>query len=220
MKTVTYKLNGYEMRCALAAIACVFLMTGSPLRGHAQKGFLPAELPDFKLGIDMSSVVDSIGKSGMYSKVPVPRSKRTQLTWFPANSPYYKKVEFWFSEKDRLFMARFGLNEESRGDVAFLKKQFLEKYVGAWLEPKRFRMEPNDMIVYLPEDRDKAPFFEVTNLATGERFLELFDKRIDSEDSPPPQDAGGPPDTSQAPEGQGSKADTPISGSPEKQAAQ
>jgi hypothetical protein len=183
----------------IAGLFTVFFLAGFPSFSGAQKDFLPAELPDFKLGVHMDSVMERIGKSGAYSKVPFPASHRTQLTWFPADNPIYKKVEFWFTEKDRLFMARFGLKEESRLDAAAVKKQFLEKYLGSWLEPKRFRTDPNDMIVYLPEDANKAPFLEVTNVKSGEKFFELFDKRIDGEDSPPPESAGGPVKPSQAP---------------------
>jgi len=169
----------------------MLVLTGSDPFVHAQKDFLPPEVSGFVLGMDMSSLLDRIGKSGMYSQMSVPKSKRTQLIWFPANDPHYKKVEFWISEKNRVYMARFGLREDSRADAATLKKQFLDKYVGSWLDPKRFRMDPNDMIVYLPKDSDKAPFFEVTNVQTGDRYFELFDQRIDAEDSPQPDENDG-----------------------------
>jgi len=168
----------------------MLLLWGFPPFVQAQKDFLPPEISGFALGMDMSSLLERIGKSGMYSQVPVPRSKRTQLIWFPANDPHYKKVEFWVSEKNRIYMARFGLRDDSRADAATLKKQFLDNYVGSWLDPKRLRMDPNDIIVYLPQDRDKAPFFEVTNVKDGNRFFELFDQRIDAEDRPQPEQAG------------------------------
>jgi hypothetical protein len=189
----------HAVKCMIAVVFCAVFLAGVPTFCGAQQDFLPAELADLKLGIPMDSVMERISKSGAYSKVPFPTSKRTQLTWFPVDNPMYKKVEFWFTEKDRLFMTRFGLSDESRWDAAAVKKQFLEKYLGAWLAPKRFRQDPNDMIVYLPEDPQKGPFLEVTNMKSGEKFFELFDKRIDGEDTPLPEATGGSAKPSQTP---------------------
>lgn len=174
------------------------LLTIAPQLGCAQQDFLPAELSDLKLGMNVQSILDHVAKSGLYAKTPVPGSQRTVVTWFPENNPYYQKLEFWFSEKGRLFMARFGLKDDSRWSASNVKKQFLDKYLGSWLDPKRFRMEPNDMIVYLPQDANKIEFFEVTNLKSGEKFFELFDKRIDTEDSLQPKANSGGTDAPKA----------------------
>jgi len=182
--------SSYGIWSAIAALVVSGVLAGAPQPCDAQKDFLPAELSDLKLGMDLPFVLDHIGTSGLYAKTPVPGSQRTVVTWFPENNAYYQKLEFWFSEKGRLFMARFGLKDESRWSAAAVKKQFLDKYLGTWLDPKRFRMDPNDMIVYIPQDPTKVQFLEVTNLKSGEKFFELFDKTIDTEDSPMPAAEG------------------------------
>jgi hypothetical protein len=179
MQKQTFRGTSY----AMAVLLIVGVLAGLPPMADAQKDFLPAELQDLDLGLGIQSLLERVGKSGLYAQTPVPRSQRTVVTWFPEDSPYYQKVEFWFSEKGRLYMARFGLKDDSRWSSSSVKKQFLEKYLGSWLDPKRFRMEPNDMIVYIPQDPSKAQVLEVTNIHSGEKFFELFDSRIDAEDS-------------------------------------
>ncbi|MGO9566454.1 MAG: hypothetical protein ACLP5H_02825 [Desulfomonilaceae bacterium] len=162
----------------LAALVIVSLI---PLRSLAQMDFLPAEIQDVELGISSSQLIDKIKNSGDHSTSPLANATRKKLVWPLANNPYYKQVEFEFTEKDRLYLMRFVLNQELRWNLTSLKKQFFDKYHISWDDPGKFRMKDNDVIMYLP-DHGKLHFFEMSDVTTGQKSFELFDRNVSAED--------------------------------------
>jgi len=155
---------------------------GVPVR---QAHFLPQEILDIDMGVSAAWLLERINKSGTHSSQPLARPNRIKVVWVPNSSPYYSQVDFMFTEKDRLYLVRFSVNDEARWNVNSLKKQFADKFHIAADQPSRFRIRDNDTIIYPPASGGKSHLFEVTEVSSGKKFLELFEKNIDLEDRPP-----------------------------------
>lgn len=190
----------------LATLAIVSL---TPLTSLAQKDFLPPEIQDVQLGISSSDVLDKIKNSGEHSMGPLANPKRMKLVWPLAGNMYYKQVEFEFTEKDRLYLLRFVLNEELRWNLTSLKKQFFDKYQISWEDPGRMRIKNNDVIVYIP-DQGKWHFFELRDVTTGQKSFEVFSRAISLDDRQPPKTDVG--DAKQVEQGNSvpSKEEAPV----------
>jgi hypothetical protein len=183
-------LNPRKSKITTIALAAFVIVSLAPLMSLAQKDFLPPEIQDIELGISSSQVIDKIKNSGEHSTsdLPsrIPTAKRMKLTWPLASNMYYKQVELEFTEKDRLYLARFLLNDELKWNLTSLKKQFLDKYGISPDDPGRMRMNNNDVILYIP-DKGRCHFFEMRDVATGQKSFELFDRNISAEDRQPPK---------------------------------
>jgi hypothetical protein len=182
--------NSLKFKTTTIVLATLVIVILAPLKSLAQKDFLPPEIQDIELGISSSQVIDKIKNSGEHSTSDfpsrLPNAKRIKLTWPLANNMYYKQVEFEFTEKDRLYLLRFVLNDEMRWNVSSLKKQFFDKYNISWDDPGRMRMKNNDVILYIP-DQGKSHFFEMRDVTTGQKSFELFDRKVSAEDRQPPK---------------------------------
>jgi len=150
-----------------------------------QADLLPQEISDIDMGVSSAWLLEKIKDSGTHSSAPLAIPNRIKITWVPNGKPYYSQLEFAFTEKDRLYLIRFSLNDDSRWNVNALKKQFLDKFHVSAEQPARFRIGDKDMISYPPASGGKSHFFEVTEMNSGKKLLELFAKNIDSEDRPP-----------------------------------
>jgi len=193
---------GLETRAGLRLMGLSFtlciLSLALPLSSFGQSAlvrqanFLPPEILDIDMGVSAAWLLERIKNSGTHSSRPLARPNRIKITWAPNSSPYYSQVDFMFTEKDRLYLIRFSVNDESRWNVNSLKKQFADKFHFSADQPSRFRIQENDTIVYPPASGGKSHFFEVTEISGGKKFLELFEKNIDLEDRPPvkPANAG------------------------------
>ena len=124
-------------------LAALVIVSLTPLNSLAQKDFLPPEIQDVQSGMPSSQVIDKIKNSGEHSTSDSLRlkRKRMKLVWPLASNMYYKQVEFEFTEKDRLYLLRFVLNDEMRWNLTSLKKQFFDKYKISWDDPGRMRSE-------------------------------------------------------------------------------
>jgi hypothetical protein len=182
--------NPRKFKTTTIVLATLVIVSLAPLGSLAQKDFLPPEIQDIELGISSSQVIDKIKNSGEHSMSDfpsrLPDAKRMKLTWPLANNMYYKQVEFEFTEKDRLYLLRFLLNDEMRWNLTSLKKQFFDQYSISWDDPSRMRMKNNDVILYIP-DKGKLHFFEMRDVATGQKSFELFDRNASAEDRRPPK---------------------------------
>ncbi len=178
-KTSSFNLGSLKTTAMLLAILIVVGL--APRSSSAKTDFLPPEIRDLELGITLSQVIDRIKDSGTHSMIPIAKGMRKKLIWPLANSLYYKRVEFEFTEKDHLYLMRFVLNDELRWNLTSLKKQFFDRYHISWEHPGRFRAKNNDVIVYVPAE-GKYNFFELRNVATGENSFELFNQFISAQD--------------------------------------
>lgn len=183
--------NPAKLKTTTILLATLIIVSLTPLTSLAQKDFLPPEIQDVQLGISSSEVLDKIKDSGEHSMGPLPNRKRMKLVWPLDGNMYYKQVEFEFTEKDRLYLMRFVLNEELRWNLTSLKKQFFEKYRISWEDPGRMRVKNNDVIVYIPEEGAKWHFFELRDVTTGQKSFEIFSRAISIDDRQPPKNQVG-----------------------------
>ena len=150
-----------------------------------QADFLPQEIIDIEMGASSAWLLERIKNSGTHSSGPLARPNRTKISWVPSGNRYYGQLDFNFTEKDRLYLIRLLVNDDSRWNINSLKKQFLERFHISTDDPSRFRIRDDDTIVYRPGTNGQSHFFEVTDVNTGKKSLELFDKGIDTKDRVP-----------------------------------
>ncbi|MBI4962227.1 MAG: hypothetical protein HY913_03030 [Desulfomonile tiedjei] len=196
-----------RLRVAILCFVSSIVLAGLPHLSSGQSiqvrptDFLPQEILDLDAGTSSAWLLERIKNSGTHSSAPVARPNRIRITWVPNKNPYYSQLDFTFTEKDRLFLVRLALNDDSRWSVNTLKKQFLDRFHISAEQPSKFRIGQNDTLVYPPGRGGQFHFFEITDMGTGKKFLELFDKDIDAQDRPPakPAEQGGAKQEGQPP---------------------
>ena len=166
-------------------VACLVLVTSSTI-SFCQEEVLPPQVKDIKMASSSAEVIDKIGSVGTYSKVIDPKDQRMKLTWqVPPNNPYYENLTFGFTEKDRLYLIRFTLRKDLRQDFQTLKKAFFEKFrISGSEPPMKMRIKGQEMLTYISENGGNHTFFEFTDVQTGEKRFEVFDRAISAQDKP------------------------------------
>jgi hypothetical protein len=162
-----------------AVIAASLLV---PCAAAALPGLMPEEISELDMGVPSSAVIEKIKSKGSYTIEPLPLDGRTRVVWVVPNDPHYKNVIFYFTEKDRLCIIRFTLDDISRGESPALKKAFFDKFDFSWDRPSKLRIKDEDAILYGAEKNNRLFFLEFTDRKTRERAFELFDRRVSSED--------------------------------------
>jgi hypothetical protein len=190
MRLSNRPLNPGKFKTATIVLSALVIVSFTPLSSFAQKDFLPPEIQDIQLGISTSQVLDKIKNSGEHSTISIANGKRTRLLWPLASNMYYKQLEFEFTEKDRLYLLRFVLNDELNWNLTSLKKQFFDKYQISWDDPGRMRVRDSDVILYIP-DQGKWHFFELRDITSGQKSFELFSKDISAADRQPQKSVEG-----------------------------
>lgn len=143
---------------------------------------VPKEMKGIELGDSSKSVVDTLEDHGKISRSDVPfRPPRVRITWTPKRNPYYRSVDFDFTEYDRLYLIGFNLRRAAHGKAHALKKGFFRKFKVSWDNPGTIRLRNRQALLYIPEE--KSPFFfDVKYVRTGDKTYELFDKEISGRD--------------------------------------
>jgi hypothetical protein len=190
MQLSNHPLNPRQFKTITIALVALIIVSFTPIISLAQKDFLPPQIQDIQLGISSSQVLDMIKNSGDHTTSPIANAKRMKLDWPLASNMYYKQVEFEFTEKDRLYLLRFVLNDELKWNLTSLKKQFFDKYSISWDDPGRMRIKNHDVILYIP-DQGKWHFFEMRDVTSGQKSFELFDRKVSAEDRQPPKADNG-----------------------------
>ncbi len=150
--------------------------------------FLPNEIKDIQMGMSWEQIQPGIKDSGTYARSELKRPGRFKITWPLTYSHRYKRIEFEFTEKGRLYQARFVLLDELRWKSKSLKKKFFKRFGISWLDPGKMRIRDKDVIVYVPEK--KSPnFFDMTDVRTGEKWFEIFDRSVSVIDRQKPKQA-------------------------------
>ena len=170
-----------KMKTTAILLAILAIAGFTPRFSLANEDFLPPQIRDVELGITSSQLINRIKDSGKYSIIPIAKGTRKRIIWPLTNNMYYKRVEFEFTEKDRLYLMRFVLNDELRWDLTSLKKRFFDRYHISWEDPGRFRARNNDVIVYVPAE-GKYNFFELRDIKTGQNSFEIFSRIISAQD--------------------------------------
>ena len=167
--------------CSLLVASCIHLDTSS---------FLPNEIKDLQMGMSSEQVLAGIKNPGKYTRSDLKMPGRFKITWPLAYSKYYKRIEFEFTEKNRLYQARFVLRDELRWKTKSLKKKFFKRFGISWYDPGKMRIRDKDVIIYVPEPEKRSPnFFDLTDVQTGEKWFEVFDRSISSTDRYKPKKA-------------------------------
>lgn len=160
---------------------CV-LCFGVPQIVQASSELIPQQIADVPLGASFTVVMDKIKSDGTYRTEPLPREGRRRVVWLLPKNPYYKNIMFYFTEKDRLFIIRFTLDDPTRTEAPALKKAFFKKFDFSWDNPSRLRIKDDDALLYASEKNDRVFFIECTDRNTHEKAFELFDRLVSSED--------------------------------------
>ncbi len=158
----------------------VLILVGSTTSLSADET-LPMQIKDLRLGTSSAQVIDKIGNTGSYAKEIDPKDQRLKITWQIPNHPYYKKLVFGFTQKDRLYQIRFALHDQLSRELQPLKKAFLDEFHVSSEDPSKMRIKGQDVLMYLP-NKGGYSFFEFTDVKTGEKWFELFDRDISFQD--------------------------------------
>ena len=145
---------------------------------------LPSQIKDLKMGSSSSAGYRQDWIRGHHSKEVDPKDQRMKLTWQVPDSPYYQNLIFGFTEKDRLYLIRFSLRQELRHEFQPLKKAFFDKFRISSEHPMKLRIKGQDVLMYMPEKGGSYTFFEFTDVKTGEKWFELFNRDISLQDKP------------------------------------
>ncbi len=157
------------------ALLCVLVLANC---GGDAGGLLPGPFSDLDLGIPSAEILKKIGSIGKVTKTDLLMPGRREISWTVPISPYFKRISFEFTEKDRLYLVRFVVKDEARLDVKTIKQKLFQQYKVSWEEPNRFSRQNKDVLVFAPELDGKYIVFEITDTVKGEKSLELFSTDI------------------------------------------
>lgn len=178
-RTANVSIASWTAACTMVAV-CLLV---PPVAG-AMPDIIPTQITDVAMGAPSSAVIDRINAVGTHSTESLPLEGRKRVVWLLPKSRHYKNVMFYFTEKDRLFLIRFTLDDVTRGESPTLKKAFFDKFDFSWDRPSRLRIKEDDAVLYGSENNDRVYFLECTDRNTRERAFELFDRVVSSEDRP------------------------------------
>ncbi len=175
-------MQDFRSLMTISVVACL-LMAMAPTTSFGLDEVLPSQIKDLQMTSSSAQVIEKIGSAGTVSKEVDPKDQRMKLTWLPPDSAYFQNLVFRFTEKDRLYIIRFSLRPELRQDIPHLKKSFIDKFRISPDNPIKLRLKGQDVLIYAPEQGDLS-FFEFTDVKTGEKWFELFNKDISAQDKP------------------------------------
>ncbi len=173
-------------RVALALVAIAALSVPFTNLTYAQSGPIPKEIRNLKMGSSTAEVTKRIKSVGTFVAEPSKQKNRTMLVWTRPHDPYYKNIAFEFTEKDRLFLIRFTLNDAARADYHSLKRTVFKDYDFSWERPQKLSLPTRDMLLYGPEKGMELYYIEFTDKKSHERSFELFDRSVSATDRPEP----------------------------------
>ncbi len=179
-------MSGKYFRKLIIIYAAIASLTtfclGMPQVALAIDNPVPNEIKNLTMGANPDTVKEMI-KGGGEVTAGEPEAKRgPRIIWTPTASPYYQTIEFSFTEKDRLYIIRYHVKEGPREEYQGLKKAFFELYKFRWEDPMRMKIRENDALVYDIEDNNVTYYFEITDRKTGNKCIEIFDRRISAQD--------------------------------------
>jgi hypothetical protein len=152
---------------------------------------VPKQIQNLAMGAHMTTVKEMINGSGEMVTGASLEKRGPQLTWTPASSPYYRTIDFDFTEKDRLYMIRYNLKEAPRETYQGVKQGFfnLYKFDPDEQGPSRIRVRGNDALLYDHPENSNTFLFEITDKRTGNKSIELFERSVSAQDRPPKKSA-------------------------------
>lgn len=183
---VNPELNGvWTVMAIVCALAALLAVTAADV-AHAQSNPIPPEIRDLKMGSSTEAVIAKIKSVGSYTREEIKKENRSMLIWKRPDTPYYKDIEFQFTEKDRLYLIRFTLSDAARADYHSMKRTVFKDYDFSWERPQKHILPTREMLLYGPEKGMELFYIEFTDKKTHEKSFELFDRSISSTDRPEP----------------------------------
>ena len=143
---------------------------------------LPPEIADIKMGAPSAWIMEKIKPAGEHSFGETPSTKNwKRITWKPAKSQYFKRVEFDFTGKDQLYLIRLALKDDAGEAATGIRDALLTRFNVPKEPSGRIQMKDREMFVY--GHGDNAPFlYEVTDLTNREKLIEIYDKDLKDRD--------------------------------------
>lgn len=177
-----YYHNGLKPLCQrVVKFILIFMFLIVSASCEIDPNFMTPQLKGLKLGVPKEEIQKKIAGSGKFETKKITDTGRTMLTWIPYDKRKFTKVEFEFTEKDRLYLARFYISEQFRFDSQKIRDDFFDYFKISDEFPSKMRIKDSDVILYGPVE--KAPhFFDFTNVVSGEKSFEIFDKYISASD--------------------------------------
>ncbi len=196
-RTTIVRSGGVVAMMCLAVTVAASAMFATPCLGLPQS--VPSKIADLKTGVSQAELMKRLSGEDDITTEPSKEKRGPVVTWKLANSPYYEKVSFRFTEKDRLFLIRFALKSSAREQFAALKEDFFGKYDFSPEKPFHLRRQDDDILLYGPNSGATLFFLEFTNTKTGKKWYEVFNRVVSGEDRPvaPPQKEGEKPSAGQ-----------------------
>ncbi len=158
----------------ILTMVLVFVWGCSSLQGPVENP-VPALIRDIPMGASQAQVMDKI--KGVGTTTLDTSSRRPKLKWKIPGNPDFHEIEFDFTEKDHLFIIRFAVTDRRRDVYDRLKKAFFSTFNFSWDEPLRTRVKDSDVLFYAPE-KGAVFFLEFTDKKSGDKTIELFERRI------------------------------------------
>ncbi len=161
---------------------CVILLAGCSSKPNTD--MIPKEVRDLERSMKSADVKKQFTGKEELSVAPIPKwNERNRLTWKTDHNPLYKKIQFDFTERDRLYMIRVNINDNlPPARVKQIKEGLFEHFYISWEFPGKSRVKREDMIFYTPKEGKPYFFIEVKNLDNRETVFEIFDKKTSAED--------------------------------------
>jgi hypothetical protein len=185
------RLNSRKSRAHHVAGSILVLLLATagsmalPGAAAAQADPIPEQIKKLDMGASTAKVLDTIGGIGTHTSEDLPKESASRVVWNLPNNPYYKHIDFEFTQKDRLFLVRFLLNDSARQEYHSLKKTVFKDYDFSWEKPMKLRVKDRDIVAYGPEKGMALYFFEFTDKKTHEKSFELFSRSVRSTDRQP-----------------------------------
>jgi hypothetical protein len=161
-----------------AAVLCALVSQPAA----AQSDPIPEVVKKIQMGSSAATVIESIKGRGTYTTEELPKEHRSRLIWVGSESPYYKSISFTFTEKDRLYLVRFTLNDAAIPEYPNLKKAVFKDYDFSWDKPVKLKIKDQDISLYACEKGITLFFLEFADRKTHEKAFEIFDRAISASD--------------------------------------
>ncbi len=169
-----------EIKFSMAAVLILLIVSGCAR--NAEDPF-PKEIQGVKLGASKAEVIGAIENAGNRSEGPVPKRRgRIRLSWAPKSDPKFDRVAFDFTELNHLYAIRLSLRPGQDPQERTIRNALLQKYNIPDDFPEKMRFMNDNVMAFVGRNEVVATLFEFTNMVSGRKIYEIFDRRISADD--------------------------------------
>lgn len=175
------------LHVAVMCAACFLVVGVLPHSACEARQDLAPVIEKLNLGMSEADLRKLIQDPSSLSRADLKRPGRYKLVWKISNSPTYKRLELEFTRKNRLFNIRYVLRDELRWQSKPVKKKLFKKFGISWEYPDKKRIKDKDVIVYAPLEGTVPNAFDITDVVTGEKSVEIFHRLVSAQDRQKPK---------------------------------